>query len=90
MFCQEKSVIFYFGKLTETWYKRKSPPSFELKEFEQAELCVIRCCLKQYLLIKNPLRSGKTTQLLISHIAPHNAVSVDTEFLVLTLSIFTS
>ena len=89
MFCQEKPVIFYFGKLTETWYKGNSPPSFELKEFEQAELCVIRC-LKQYLSITNPLRCGKTTQLLISHITPHNVVSVDTEFLVLTLSIFTS
>ena len=44
---------------------------------EKSELCVIRC-LKQYLLITDPLRSQKTAQLLISYIRPHNPVSVDT------------
>ena len=57
--------------------KGKSPPSFQLKVLEKSELCVIRC-LKQYLLITNPLRSQKTAQLLISYIRPHNPVSVDT------------
>ena len=55
----------------------KSRPSYELKGFEKAELCVIRC-MKQYLLITNPLRSEKTTQLLISYTRLHNRVSVDT------------
>ena len=32
------------------------------------------------MLITNPLRSEKTTQLLISYIRPHNPVSVDTVF----------
>ena len=45
-------------------------------EFEKAELCVIRC-LKQYLLITNPLRTEKTTQLSISYMRPHNLLSVD-------------
>ena len=40
---KENSVIFYFSKLTKTWEKGKSPPSFELKGFEKAELYVIRC-----------------------------------------------
>ena len=75
--CKENSVIFHFSKLTKTLKKGKNPPSFELKEFEKAELCVIRC-LKQYLLITNPLRCAKTTQLPISYIRPHNPVSVDT------------
>ena len=57
--------------------KGKSPPSFQLKVLEKSELCVIRC-LKQYLLITDPLRSQKTAQLLISYIRPHNPVSVDT------------
>ena len=74
---KENSVIFYFSKLTKTRKKCKSPPSFELKRFEKAELCVI-ICLKQYLLITNPLRKEKTTQLLISYIRPYNPVSVDT------------
>ena len=39
---KENSVVFHFSKLTKTWRKGKSPPSFELKGFEKAELCVIR------------------------------------------------
>ena len=74
---KENSVIFHFRKLTKTWKKGKSPPSLDLKGFEKAELCVIRF-LKQYLLITNPLRSEKTTQLLIIYVKPHNSVSVDT------------
>ena len=74
---KENSGILHFSKLIKTWKKGKSPLSFELKEFEKAELCVIRC-LKQYLLITNPLRCAKTTQLPISYIRPHNPVSVDT------------
>ena len=74
--CKENSAIFHFSKLTKTFKKGKNPPSFELKEFEKAELCVIRC-LKQYLLITNPLKNEKSTRLLISLINPHNAVSVD-------------
>ena len=74
---KENSVIFHFRKLTKTWKKGKRPPSLDLKGFEKAELCVIRF-LKQYLLITNPLRSEKATQLLIIYIKPHNSVSVDT------------
>ena len=55
---KEDSVVFYFSKLTKTCRKGKSLPSFELKGFEKAELSVIRC-LKQYLLITDPLRSEK-------------------------------
>ena len=71
---KENAVTFNFSKLTKTWKKGKSPPSFELKKFKKVELCVIRC-LKQYRLIKNPLISEKTIQLLISYIIPHNPVS---------------
>ena len=71
------SVIFHFSKVNESWKKDKSPPSFELRGFEKAELCVIRC-LKQYLLITYPLRREKITQLLIIVIRPHNPVSTDT------------
>ena len=74
---KENSVVFHFSKLTKTWRKGKSPQSFELKGFEKAELCKIRY-LKQYLLITDPLRSEKTTQLLISYISPSDQVSVDT------------
>ena len=56
---------------------KQSNLATELKDFEKAELCVIRC-LKQYLLITNPLRCVKTTQLLTSYIRPHNSVPVDT------------
>ena len=73
---KENSGILHFSKLIKTWEKGKSPPSFEIKEFEKAELYVIRC-LKQYLLITNPLRCAKTTQLVTSYIRPHNPVSVD-------------
>ena len=73
----ENSVIFHFSKLTKTWEKGKRLPSVELKGFENAQLCVIRC-LKQYLLITNSFRSEKATQLLISYIRTHNPVSVDT------------
>ena len=52
---KENSVIFHFSKLIKTWEKGKSP-SFELRGFEKAKLYIIRC-LKQYLLIRNPLRS---------------------------------
>ena len=77
--CKENSVIFHFSKLTKTLKKGKNPQSFELKEFEKAELCVIRC-LKQYLLITNPFKNEKSTRLLISHINPYTPVSVDTFF----------
>ena len=50
---KEDSIVFHFSKLTKTWRKGKSLPSFELKGFEKVELCVIRC-LKQYLLITDP------------------------------------
>ena len=70
---KENSVIFHFSKLNKFLKKGISPL---LKGFEKAELCVIRC-LKQYLLITNPLKSEKTTQLLISYMRPHNPVSVD-------------
>ena len=73
---KENSVVFHFSKLTKTWRKGKSPSSFELKGFEKAELCVIRC-LRQYLMITDPLRSEKTTQFLISYISLHNPVPVD-------------
>ena len=71
------SVICYLSKVNKTWKKGKSLPSFELRGFEKAELCVIRC-LKQYLLITYPLRREKITQLLIIVIRPHNPVSTDT------------
>ena len=91
---KENSVIFHFSKLTTTWKKSKSPSSFVLKGFGR-ELCVINC-LKQYLLITNPLRNEKTTQLLISYTNPHKLMSVDTvsrwlrEFLRLSETINTS
>ena len=62
-------LIFRFSKLTKTWKKGKGPP---LKGFEKVEPCVIRC-LKQYLLIMNPLRSEKKKKLLTSY-----KLSVDT------------
>ena len=74
---KENSVIFHFSKLTKTCEKGKSPPPFELKGFEKAELYVIRYS-KQYLLTTNTLRSQKTTELLISYIRPYSPVSVDT------------
>ena len=39
---KENSVIFHFSKLIKTWKKGKSPPSFELRGFEKAKLCIIR------------------------------------------------
>ena len=37
---KEKSVIFHFSKLTKTWKKGKSPPSFELMEvWKSRALC---------------------------------------------------
>ena len=74
---KENSIVFHFSKLTKTWRKGKSPPSFELKGFEKAQVCVIRY-MKQYLLITDPLRRENATQLLISYISLHNPVFVDT------------
>ena len=74
---KENSIVFHFSKLTKTWRKGKSPPSFELKGFEKAQVCVIRC-MKQYLLITDPLKSENATQLLISYISLHNPVFVNT------------
>ena len=71
---KENSVIFHFSKLNKFLKKGISPL---LKGFEKAELCVIRC-LKQYLLITNPLRSEKTIQLLVSYITLYNLVFVYT------------
>ena len=76
---KNNSVIFHFSKLTKTWKKGQSPPTFELNSFTgEDKLCVIQC-LKRYLVVSKQWRKNPgSDQLLLSHIKPHGPVTVST------------
>ena len=75
----DSQIIFTYSKLHKSWKKGSKPPSLSFTEFpEDEDLCVVKT-LKTYLARSGQWRqNGQPTQLLLSHIKPHIAVSSDT------------
>lgn len=72
------SYKFYFTKVTKSWKKGQAPPTLELKQFAPNNMMCVVSCLDVYLERSKSWRSDNQTQLLLSHLRPHNEVKTST------------
>ena len=74
----KSSYEFHFSKLTKSWRRGKPRPKMSFNFFpEEPSICVCKT-IDQYLLRSKEWRSEEDTQLLLSHIKPHDPVEVGT------------
>ena len=72
------SYKFHFSKLTKSWKKGKAPPCLEPRAYHQDRDSCVMTCLNVYLKRSNSWREKGQTQLLLSHLKPHQEIQKST------------